>query len=77
MPSLLALIGWLYVYKSATGESIILSIVWIVGGMLAFLGWARYNRSWPFAPVQVREVYLDMQRADEDAEISHAPAAPA
>ena len=65
IPSLLALVGWIYVYKSATTESIVLSIIWIVGGVLAFLGWARINHSWPFAPVEVRETYLDLQRADE------------
>jgi amino acid transporter len=77
VPSILALAGWIYVYKSATTQSIVLSLVWIVGGVLAFLGWAAVNKSWPFAPVQVREVYLDMQRADEDAETGHASAAPA
>ncbi len=77
IPSLLALVGWIYVYKSATTESIVLSLIWIVGGVLAFMVWARINRSWPFAPIQVREVYLDMQRADEDAETGHASAAPA
>jgi amino acid transporter len=77
IPSLLALLGWLYVYKSATTESIVLSIVWIVGGVLAFLVWARINRSWPFAPIQVREVYLEMQREEDDIEVGHAKAAPA
>jgi amino acid transporter len=77
IPSLIALVGWLYVYKSATGESIILSIIWIVGGCVAYLIWARVNHSWPFAPVQIREVYLDQQRSAEDVETSHAPAAPA
>jgi amino acid transporter len=77
IPSLLALVGWIYVYKSATTESIVLSLVWIVGGVLAFLVWARINRSWPFAPLQIREAYLDMQRADEDADEGHASAAPA
>ena len=76
VPSLLALIGWIYVYKSATTQSIVLSLVWIVGGVVAFLGWAKVNHSWPFAPIQVREVYLDMQRADEDIETGHASAAP-
>lgn len=77
VPSVLALAGWIYVYKSATTQSIVLSLVWIVGGLLAFLGWAGVNKSWPFAPVHVREVYLEMQRADEDTETGHASAAPA
>jgi amino acid transporter len=49
VPSLIALAGWIYVYVSATTLSIVLSIVWIVGGVLAFLAWARVNSSWPFA----------------------------
>jgi amino acid transporter len=77
IPSIVALIGWIYVYKSATTQSIVLSLVWIVGGVLAFLGWAAVNKSWPFAPTQVREVYLDMQCDEEDTETGHAAAAPA
>ncbi|HZZ95684.1 MAG TPA: APC family permease, partial [Jatrophihabitantaceae bacterium] len=76
IPSLLALAGWIYVYKSATGESIALSVAWIVGGVLAFLGWARINSAWPFAPVTVSETYLDLQRADERETAGHAHAAP-
>jgi amino acid transporter len=77
IPSLLALVGWLYVYKSATGLSIVLSLAWIAGGLLAFAGWARLNHSWPFAPPQVREVYLDLQDSAKDPVAAQAPAAPA
>jgi amino acid transporter len=77
IPSLIALAGWIYVYASATTLSIVLSLVWIAGGVLAFLGWARVNRSWPFAPIVVQETYLDLQRAGGDADSDHASAAPA
>jgi amino acid transporter len=77
VPSLLALVGWLYVYKSATGLSIILSIIWIIGGLLAFVGWARVSRSWPFAPVEVKEEYLELQDSADHSAGAHAPAAPA
>jgi amino acid transporter len=77
IPSILALLGWLYVYKSATGFSIILSLIWIAGGIVVFLVWARLNRSWPFAPVVVREAYLDLQREAGDQAAAEAPAAPA
>ena len=50
--------------------------VWIAGGLVAFLVWARVNRSWPFAPVRISESYLDEQRADEDAGRGHAHAVP-
>jgi amino acid transporter len=76
VPSLLALIGWAYVYESADSRSIWLSLVWIGGGIVTFLVWARVNRSWPFAPVQVSEAYLDEQRAQEDAGRGHAHAVP-
>jgi len=76
VPSLLALVGWLYVYKSATGLSIILSLIWIVGGLLAFAGWARVNHSWPFAPVQVKEEYLELQRSADDSASARAPVVP-
>jgi amino acid transporter len=74
VPSLLALIGWLYVYKSATGLAIWLSLAWIGGGLLAFAGWARVNHAWPFAPIRVREVYLDLQREAADPADQQAPA---
>jgi amino acid transporter len=77
VPSLFALAGWVYVYVSATALSITLSLVWIVGGVVAFLCWARINRSWPFGPIAVKETYLDLQRAHRDPESEHADAAPA
>ena len=75
VPSLLALAGWVYVYESATTLSIVLSVVWVVGGALAFLVWAKINRSWPFASIVVKETYLDLQRAGQDTESVHAPSA--
>jgi amino acid transporter len=73
VPSLLAMAGWLYVYKSATGLSIILSLAWIVGGLIAFLGWARLNDSWPFAPVRIEEAYLELQDSTGDPDVAQAP----
>ena len=77
VPSLLALAGWIYVYKSADTTSIWPSLVWIGGGLLTFLGWARLDHAWPFAPLEIKETYLDLQRADEQIEGGHAPATPA
>src|SRR4051794_18735626 len=77
VPSIVALVGWLYVYKSATGISILLSLIWIVGGVVVFLAWAKINRSWPFAPVHVHEAYLEVQRTAGDPTAAPAPAAPA
>ena len=63
-PSLLALAGWIYVFVSATSTSLILSTIWVVAGVVSFVIWARVNRAWPFGPLEVREPYLEEQRAE-------------
>jgi amino acid transporter len=63
LPSLIAVAGWAYVYESATLTSIVGSIVWLAAGIAVYLVWARAARTWPFAPVQVREEYLQRQHA--------------
>ncbi len=68
VPSVVALAGWIYVYASADRVSLIGSVIWLVVGVVAFVWWARVTDSWPFAPVQVREVYLDEQ--DSSAELT-------
>jgi amino acid transporter len=58
VPCVVALFGWLYVYVSASTPSLVLSGVWILAGLVVFVVWAKLNKSWPFAPVEVREAYL-------------------
>jgi amino acid transporter len=58
IPCIVAMFGWLYVYVSASTMSIVLSGAWILAGLVVFVVWARHNKSWPFAPVEVREAYL-------------------
>ncbi len=65
IPSLIALAGWCYVYASAETLPLVLSAVWIVAGVAAFVGWAKVTGSWPFAPLEVRETYVDMQHAEQ------------
>ena len=62
VPSLVALAGWLYVYHSAGRTAIILSVIWLAAGVVAYLIWARVLRVWPFGPKLVREAYLDQQK---------------
>jgi len=61
VPCVIALLGWIYVYVSASTLSLILSGLWIFAGLVVFGAWARLNRSWPFAPVEIRETYLGNQ----------------
>ena len=58
VPCAVALLGWVYVYVSATTLSLILSGAWILAGLVVFVVWAKLNKAWPFAPVEVREAYL-------------------
>ena len=58
VPCVIALLGWVYVYVSASASALLLSGAWIVAGVVVFAIWAKVNRSWPFAPLEIREAYL-------------------
>lgn len=62
VPTVLALIGWVYVYVSAnTGQDSLpwivrpvqLSLVWLIAGVGTFLLWAKVEHTWPFGPKEV------------------------
>ena len=58
LPCAVALLGWIWVYLKAGTLPQILSGVWLLAGLGIFLVWAKLNKSWPFAPVEIREAYL-------------------
>ncbi|MGH8216102.1 MAG: APC family permease [Rhodanobacteraceae bacterium] len=58
VPCVVAMVGWIYVYVSASTLSLVLSGAWIIAGLVVFMVWAKVNKSWPFAPVKIREAYL-------------------
>lgn len=66
LPCIVALLGWLYVYVSGTALSLVLSGAWIVAGVIAFLVWAKVNAAWPFAPIEIREQYLQRVVCDNE-----------
>ncbi|MCP2260273.1 Amino acid transporter [Streptoalloteichus tenebrarius] len=51
LPCVVALVGWAFVYYSAGLRPVLLSLGWLVVGTLAFLLWARRQRTWPFGPL--------------------------
>ncbi|GMA62205.1 amino acid permease [Alicyclobacillus fastidiosus] len=63
LPSLLALVGWIYVFYSSGWPAIELAIGWTVLGIIVFLIWAKREKQWPFGPTVIREVYLDNSEA--------------
>lgn len=58
VPTVIALVGWIYVYVSATWLSIGLSVGWIVIGCIAFLVYAKTEHTWPFGPKEIHEVFV-------------------
>ena len=66
LPSLLALIGWLYIYINAGRRPIELSLAWLVLGVVAFLIWASIEKTWPFGPKEIHEEFLSEERAGID-----------
>jgi amino acid transporter len=59
LPLIIALVGWVYVYYSSGLLPILLSLAWVAAGVVAFLIWARFERTWPFGPKEIKEEYLE------------------
>lgn len=59
LPSLVALAGWIYIYKSAGTRPIVLSLIWLAAGVVAYLVWARLERIWPFGPKEISEPFAE------------------
>nr|WP_166641704.1 APC family permease [Amycolatopsis sp. SID8362] len=57
LPTLLALVGWVYIYVSASWLSIGLSLGWMVLGALAYLVYASAENTWPFGPKEIKEAF--------------------
>jgi amino acid transporter len=66
VPSLLALAGWIWVWASSGRTPIIFSLVVLAAGLIAFAGWARAERQWPFGTTPIREEFLAEQGATAD-----------
>ena len=44
--------------------ALVVGLAVLLPGVLAFLVWARYERTWPFGPKEIREEYLTEQDAE-------------
>ena len=68
IPSIIALVGWGYVYYSSGLTPILLSLAWVAAGVVAYLLWARFvEHTWPFGPKEIKEEY---QENPVEAELS-------
>jgi amino acid transporter len=59
VPTIVALIGWVYIYISASWLSIGLSVCWIAIGAIAYLIYAKAEHTWPFGPKDIKEAFVD------------------
>ncbi len=59
LPSLIALAGWIYLYQAAGRTIVLLSLAWLALGVAAFLVWAKWERTWPFGPKEIREAFAN------------------
>src|SRR5256714_4966421 len=60
LPSIIALVGWAYVYYSSGLLPIVFSLAWVAAGVVAYLLWARFvEHTWPFGPKEIKEEYLE------------------
>jgi amino acid transporter len=59
LPGVVACVGWVYVYVSSGLWPILLSLGWIAAGVIAFMVWARVERTWPFGPREIRERFIE------------------
>ena len=66
VPTIIAGVGWVYIYLSSTWQSIGLSLGWIVIGSLAFLIYAKTEKTWPFGPKDVTETFVAATPAGQD-----------
>lgn len=55
IPSILAFIGWGYVFYSSGWSSIGLALIWTVIGIVVFLVWARMHHEWPFNSIKANQ----------------------
>jgi hypothetical protein len=50
IPSVVAFIGFSYIFISSGIEAISLGLVWLIIGVAFFFYWAKKNTEWPFKP---------------------------
>jgi hypothetical protein len=38
--------------------ALVWSVIWLAAGVVAYLGWTRYHRTWPFGPKEIHEAFV-------------------
>jgi amino acid transporter len=70
VPAVVAFVLWVGTYFASGSQAspqwvpIYLSLVWLVVGVAAYLIYARVERTWPFAPPEIKEEYVEMAASE-------------
>lgn len=56
IPSIIAFIGWTYVFYSSGWSAIKLAMIWTAMGIVVFLVWAHMHHDWPFNKNKTDEI---------------------
>lgn len=59
IPSILAFLGWAFVFYSSGWAAIRLALLWTALGVVVYVFWAKHNRTWPFGEKQIEEAYME------------------
>ena len=65
LPSIVAAIGWAFIYYNSDWITIFSSIGLLALGVIVFLIWARVETSWPFAEPEIREEFVQLSQQQE------------
>jgi amino acid transporter len=63
LPSLVALAGWTFIFVKSGDWTILISLGWVGLGVIAFIIWAYFERTWPFGPKEIREEFLEARES--------------
>jgi amino acid transporter len=58
LPSIIAFIGFAFIFISSGIEAIGLGLLWLLVGIIFFIFWAKKNNEWPFRSIKEAEVVL-------------------
>lgn len=73
VPAVVAFVLWLGTYFASGSQAspqwvpIYLSLAWLAVGIVAYLVYARVERTWPFGPAQIREEYAELAEPEPAA----------
>jgi amino acid transporter len=59
VPSVIAFCGFSFIFVSSGIEAIGVGLIWMAAGVLAFLGWAKHNKEWPFVKIDVNAINIE------------------